>query len=81
MVLYCASARIGRIMTTASTWQCKCGVNITVIGEFDSAKPSETIVAECPKCGDRQTIYAHRILSIMQEQQDVRRASVGSARS
>jgi predicted RNA-binding Zn-ribbon protein involved in translation (DUF1610 family) len=50
----------------ASTWRCKCGVTVKVITESDSARINEDIrhEAKCPNCGDKQIVYAHRILEV-----------------
>jgi hypothetical protein len=56
-------------MRTVSTWRCKCGTHIKVVGERDRTKPANTIDAACPKCGDRQIIYADKILTISDEGQ------------
>ncbi len=49
-----------------STWRCKCGVSVKVVTETDKAQINEGIRVEaaCPKCGDKQTIYAHRIIAV-----------------
>ena len=49
-----------------ATWRCKCGVTVKVITETDRARINEDIrhEAQCPNCGDRQIVYAHRILAV-----------------
>jgi hypothetical protein len=55
------------MITSVSTWRCKCGIRIKVVGETDRRQPHVTSVAECPNCGDEQIIYAARIVSTTQE--------------
>jgi len=49
-----------------ATWRCKCGVTVKVITETDRARINEDVrhEAQCPNCGDRQIVYAHRILAV-----------------
>jgi hypothetical protein len=49
-----------------ATWRCKCGVNVKVITETDRTRISEDVrhEAQCPNCGDRQIVYAHRVLEV-----------------
>ena len=49
-----------------ATWRCKCGVTVKVITEIDRARMNEDVrlEAQCPNCGDRQIVYAHRILAV-----------------
>jgi hypothetical protein len=55
------------MITSTSVWWCKCGVQVKVIGQTDWYTPHEKVTAECPNCGDRQVIYAHRIISVTAE--------------
>jgi len=50
----------------AATWRCKCGVTVKVITETDDTRINEDIrrEAQCPNCGDKQIVYAHRIVSV-----------------
>jgi hypothetical protein len=57
--------------TNVSTWRCKCGTRIKVLGAVDKDHPRATVVAECPTCGDKQVIYAARILFVTQETNEV----------
>jgi len=52
------------IMRTVSTWRCRCGTHIKVVGERDRTKEPNRTIAACPKCGDKQLIYTDRILSV-----------------
>ena len=70
---------IGSMMTTTAAWQCKCGLKIMVIGEMDRNNPSETTIAECPSCGDRQVIYAHRIVCVNVKRRQRREQSEASS--
>jgi hypothetical protein len=47
-------------------WRCKCGVTVKVITETDGTRINEDIrrEAQCPNCGDKQIVYAHRIVSV-----------------
>jgi hypothetical protein len=49
-----------------SYYRCKCGVRIQVLTETDKAQIGDGIFLEvaCPKCAEKQAIYAHRILKI-----------------
>ena len=49
-----------------ATWHCKCGVTVKVLTETDRARINEDIrhEAQCPNCGDKQIVYAHRILQV-----------------
>ena len=55
------------VLKTVSTWRCNCGTHIKVVGERDRNKPSKTVTAACPRCGDKQLIYAERIVSLSDE--------------
>lgn len=55
------------MITAVSTWKCKCGTRIKVIGETPKDRPSATQVVACPACGDKQTIYGAQILSVTSE--------------
>jgi hypothetical protein len=55
------------MMHSVSIWRCKCGARINALGEGDQNQPLATAVAECPTCGDKQAIYAARILSVTRE--------------
>jgi DNA-directed RNA polymerase subunit M/transcription elongation factor TFIIS len=52
-----------------ATGRCKCGVTVKVITETDRAKIADVkpVIAACPKCGDKQAVYAHRIISVTTE--------------
>jgi hypothetical protein len=52
------------MITSVSTWRCKCGIRIKVIGESDPANAGQTVKAACPKCGDEQVINAMKLVSI-----------------
>jgi hypothetical protein len=56
------------MITTVSTWRCKCGAHIKVVGQAEKNQPS-TQKAQCPKCGDSQLIYCEKILSITVEEE------------
>jgi hypothetical protein len=49
-----------------ATWRCKCGVTVKVITETDRTRINEDIrhEAQCPSCGDKQIVYAHRIVEV-----------------
>ena len=57
------------MITSVATWRCKCGVTIKVVTETDRARSEEhaRVAVSCPKCGDEQSLYAHRIVSITTE--------------
>jgi DNA-directed RNA polymerase subunit M/transcription elongation factor TFIIS len=56
--------RLGFMGTSVSSWPCKCGNTVKVISEVDRAQPSETKEVACPKCGNKQIVYAHIIISV-----------------
>jgi hypothetical protein len=56
------------MITTVSTWRCKCGARIKVVGQTPKGQPSPTQPAACPQCGDTQMIYGTTILSISIEE-------------
>ena len=60
------------MITGVARWRCKCGVSIKVVTETDKTRINEnvSIEAACPKCKDRQVIYAHRIIEISTEKPD-----------
>jgi len=49
-----------------ATWRCKCGVTVKVITETDRVRINQGVrhEAQCPNCGDKQMVYAHRILQV-----------------
>jgi hypothetical protein len=58
------------VFYSVSTWRCKCGAHVKVIGERGENQPLTKADAECPTCGDKHAIYATRILSVTQEADD-----------
>ena len=60
------------VISGVSRWRCKCGVSIKVLTETERARIDKDIRNEvaCPKCGERQVIYAHRVSSITIEKAD-----------
>jgi hypothetical protein len=58
-------------MTIVSTWRCQCGISVKVVGEHDGqSKPPPTQSATCPKCGDKQTVYADKIISVIDDSEN-----------
>jgi DNA-directed RNA polymerase subunit RPC12/RpoP len=55
------------MITTISTWRCRCGTRVKVIGQTPKDKPSATQYAACPTCGDKQIIYGETIVSVSTE--------------
>jgi hypothetical protein len=49
---------------------------VKVIGERDIYTPLATCIAECPRCHDRQTIYASRVVSISEDKEETNRGIV-----
>ena len=45
-------------------YRCKCGVRLQVLTEADQARIDERIPVACPKCQEKQVVYAHRITKI-----------------
>jgi hypothetical protein len=60
------------MITGVSRWRCKCGISIKVLTETDKARINEgtRIEVDCPKCGDKQLIYAHRVIEVTAEKPD-----------
>ena len=54
------------MITRVTNWRCKCGVTVKVVTETDRDRIAdlEHLTAVCPRCGDKQTVLAHKILSI-----------------
>jgi hypothetical protein len=53
------------MITEVATWRCKCGVTVKVITEADRSRIiQDRHEAQCPNCGDKQTVYADRILEV-----------------
>ena len=52
------------LIKTVSTWRCKCGITIKVVGETDRTKPITPLFAACPKCNFQQAVYIDRIISL-----------------
>jgi ribosomal protein S27E len=65
------------MITDVSLWRCNCGVNIKVVTETDRATINEGFKLEvaCPNCGDKQLVYAHRIVQVTTEKSDEASAS------
>jgi hypothetical protein len=60
------------MISSVSRWRCKCGVSIKAITETDKARIDDNVRLEvaCPKCGDKQLVYAHRIIEVTAERPD-----------
>ena len=52
--------------------RCKCGAIIKVVTETDRAQIADVVplTIVCPKCGDKQVVLAHSIVSIRVESTD-----------
>jgi hypothetical protein len=61
------------MISGVARWRCKCGVSVKAVTETDKVRINENvrIDAVCPKCGDRQPIYAHHIIEITTEKPDI----------
>ena len=59
-------------------WRCKCGAHLKVIGESDQAKPRASQTTACPKCGEKQVVYAEKIHSVVEDYSDVSPALDGN---
>jgi hypothetical protein len=64
------------MINTVATWRCKCGVRIKVMGETELETPQASCLAECPNCGDRQTVLSCRIISTTVEPEQATNQSV-----
>jgi hypothetical protein len=60
------------MVTLVSTWRCKCGTRIKLIGETETDNLAPSSVAECPRCGDRQTVRTAKIISVSQDIEDTK---------
>jgi hypothetical protein len=60
------------MISSIACWRCKCGVSIKAITETDKAGINDNVRVEvaCPECGDKQLIYAHRIIEVSAETPD-----------
>jgi len=63
-------ATVAAMITSVSTWRCKCGVRVKVVAEVDHDTPTATVIAACPNCKDRQVVYARRIVEVSHEKGD-----------
>jgi hypothetical protein len=52
------------IMTSVSTWRCKCGIIVKVITQWDRRKQPSNQTAACPNCGITQLVYGDTVLSV-----------------
>ena len=68
-----------RMITIVSTWLCKCGAHVKVVGETPKGNTSARQAAACPRCGDTQVVYVEKILSIMIEKENGELRSQGLA--
>jgi hypothetical protein len=61
------------MISSVARWRCKCGVSIKAVTETDKLHIDDNVRIEvtCPKCGDKQPIYAHRIIEVTTEKPDV----------
>ena len=57
-------------INTVCFWRCKCGMRVKVASETDRDKPMTTMTAACPNCANERTIFAHRIISIINEKEE-----------
>src|SRR5262249_11801615 len=53
------------MITTVSTSRCKCGLRVNVVSELKRDNAGERLMVPCPNCGDKQAIYAERILYVV----------------
>ena len=61
------------MISSVARWRCKCDASIKAITETDKARINENVRLEvvCPKCGDKQLVYAHRIIEVTAEKPDL----------
>lgn len=52
---------------TVSNWLCRCGMRIKVVAETSGENRSVTVMVACPKCGDEQTVYGDKLISVTAE--------------
>jgi hypothetical protein len=53
------------MITSVASWRCRCGVSVKIVTEVELTRMTEAnrLEASCPNCGDKQTIYGHRIIA------------------
>jgi len=54
------------MITSVTMWHCKCGTNVKAVTEMDRANIDhpDRLNAVCPKCGETQIIYGHRLVIV-----------------
>ena len=72
LATFCASWLFSIYDHRVSLWRCKCGVNVKVATETDRTTINERFKLEvaCPNCGDKQLVYAHRVVQGTTERPD-----------
>jgi hypothetical protein len=55
------------MVTVVAAWRCDCGIRIKVIGEIEAHHALASSIAECPRCGDQQLVYASQIVSVSED--------------
>jgi len=60
------------MISSVARWRCKCDASIKAITETDKNRINENVRIEvtCPRCGDKQLVYAHRIIEVTAEKSD-----------
>jgi len=54
------------MITGIFRWRCKCGIGVKVLTETEKPRINDgcSLEVDCPHCGERQLIYAHRIVQV-----------------
>ena len=57
------------MITSVATWYCKCGLGVKAVTETDSANiaNSQPLWVACPNCEEKQAIYTHRVVLVINE--------------
>jgi hypothetical protein len=60
------------MISSVACWRCKCGASVKAVTEIDKTRIKDNVRLEvaCPKCGDKQLVYAHRIIEVTAETPD-----------
>jgi len=63
--------------TVVTTWRCKCGARLKVLGETEQDQPLAVSVATCPDCLNTQVIHCVRIHSVTVDRDEAAHAPTG----
>ena len=57
------------MITGVSSWDCKCGLGVKAVTETDRANIEnvQPLLVACPNCEEKQAIYTHRVVLVINE--------------